>query len=297
MPRMILSPYLVLGALVASAGPVMAGASVRSANPQAPLTLHATPRIAGKLPIPDVEALFIGTLTGRGLSWRLTFHGLSNEVVSAQLLPVAANHSGAIGVKLCDPCTSGQAGTTSLSQTAVAATRRSNAYVELRSTKRPQVGIRGQIRPGAVPTLELLSPADGDTITLPTAVRFAISGYKPINGDGHIQAILREGSERIIIDLQQSKEPGLAYLPANKLLSGRRDLTFTLTTADGTPLKNAEAGATVRALTIEGGRSAGIAVSGSASGAATSSTVASGTLSTTAGSGPSERTAESSFGN
>ena len=73
-------------------------------------------------------------------------------------------------------------------------------------------------------------------------------------GSGHIVAFVGGLADRISVDLQAGNEPGLAYLPADKRLSGRRDLTFALVKADGSMLANPEARATVYDLTIQGGR-------------------------------------------
>jgi hypothetical protein len=107
---------------------------------------------------------------------------------------------------------------------------------------------------GTVPTLEILSPKDGETITPPTAVRFAVTGFTLAEGGGHIEVFVRGVADSPGVALQTSEEPGLAYLPANKLFSGRRDLTFALARTDGTLLENPEARVTIYGLTIVGGR-------------------------------------------
>ena len=55
---------------------------------------------------------------------------------------------------------------------------------------------------------------------------------------------------------QQLREyrPVVAVLPDDKLLSGRRDLTFVLVSADGTQLANREARATVYGVVLAGRR-------------------------------------------
>ena len=105
-----------------------------------------------------------------------------------------------------------------------------------------------------VPALQILSPKDGDTITLPGAVRFEVTGFTLARGGAHIAAFIRGVPDAPVVALDSSDETGLAYLPSNKLLTGKRDLTFALARADGTLLENPEARVTVSALTIQGGR-------------------------------------------
>ena len=113
---------------------------------------------------------------------------------------------------------------------------------------------QGPSTPAAVPTLHILSPKDGETITLPSAVRFEVTGYTLARGDAHIAAFMRGVADGPVVALDSSDEAGLAYLPSNKFLTGKRDLTFALARADGTLLDNPEARVTVSGLTIQGGR-------------------------------------------
>jgi len=105
-----------------------------------------------------------------------------------------------------------------------------------------------------VPTLQILSPKNDDTITLPNAVRFAVKGFTVANGGGQIKAFVQGAADGPVIALESSNEEGLAYLPSNKFLTGKRDLTFALAKADGTLLGNPEARVTVQRLTIQGRR-------------------------------------------
>ncbi len=114
--------------------------------------------------------------------------------------------------------------------------------------------IRGQITSAVVPTLRVLSPKDGETITPPTVVRYTVTGYTLTEGGGRMLAFIGSLADRVSVELQLGNEPGLAYLPANKLLTGRRDLTFALAKPDGSLLANPESRATIYGLTIQGGR-------------------------------------------
>ena len=53
-----------------------------------------------------------------------------------------------------------------------------------------------------MPTLQVLSPKDGETVTPPTAVRYAVAGYTLGQGGGHIVAFVGGLTDRISVDLQ-----------------------------------------------------------------------------------------------
>jgi hypothetical protein len=105
-----------------------------------------------------------------------------------------------------------------------------------------------------VPTLQILSPKNDDTITLPNAVRFAVRSFTVTKGGGQIMAFAQGAADGPVVALEFTNEEGLAYLPSNKFLTGKRDLTFALAKADGTLLENPEARVTVQRLTIQGRR-------------------------------------------
>jgi len=252
----IVALFLLVGIALALAG---AGALASLADSHSTVAVRASLTAAQQVPAPGVKAplakgLLVATLNGRRLSWRLTFNGLSSAAASAQVHLGARRHTGLLELRLCGPCASGAKGIATLDEGAAAAVRRGAAYVDLHTRRNPRGEIRGQITPGIVPTLEILSPTDGATINPPTAVRFTVSGFSLADGNGHIEVVVRGLGNDVRVELQSGGAPGLAYLPANKLLTGRRDLTFILTQADGTPLENPEARVTVYGLTILGGR-------------------------------------------
>ena len=256
MASRVVVGFLVFGTTLMLVG---AGARAGMAESRSTVALHATLSAARQTPPPGVKAplargLFTATLSGRRLSWRLTFNGLSNAATSAHLHLGARGRTGPLELRLCRPCRSGARGIATLDQGSAIAARRGVAYVDLHTRANPRGEIRGQIASGTVPTLEILSPHDGDTITPPTPVRFTVTGFTLGEGGGHIQAFARGLAERVSVELKASDVPGLAYLPADKFLTGRRDLTFALARADGTLLENPEARVTVVGLTIRGGR-------------------------------------------
>ena len=106
-----------------------------------------------------------------------------------------------------------------------------------------------------VPTLRILSPKSDAQILLPAAIRYQITGLEVGRGRGHLHAYVGNPDQTFHIELPLSKPSGVAYLPDDKQLSGRRDVTFRLATADHRLLTNPEAGVTIRNLLLMGSRS------------------------------------------
>lgn len=117
--------------------------------------------------------------------------------------------------------------------------------------------------PGATPTpsgatsgpsLRIASPKEGDSVQQPVQVEYVITG---IDADAIQQYRLQVmvGSPPIsTTELALTGLDGTAVLPADKLLTGRRDLTFTLVRLDGTTPTNPALAVTIRGVTITGGR-------------------------------------------
>ena len=226
------------GALVAGS----VGAGVRSGR--ASTAVRAT---LGSPAQPRATGVFVASLTGKTLSWRLTFHGLAASVSAAHLHLGKPGRTGPIAARLCAPCVSGAAGKVTVRSATATGLRQRAAYVDVHTGRG---AIRGQVALGTVPTLQLLL-SDGDTLHLPAAVRYAVTGFRVGRGAGGIVAAT-EGGNRV--ELQLGREAGVAYLPDDKMLTGKRDLTFTLTQADGTPLTNREASVTVFDILFTGRR-------------------------------------------
>ena len=239
------------------------------------------------------SGIFTAKLSQRTLSWRLAFNGLSSPVVEATLHRGAKGRRGPVAIRLCGPCASGAPGTAMLDAATATAVGQQRGYIELSTAKNPNGEIRGQILrtaaaasanastplptttinaatasintnppavtsnvvpPSTSPTLVIMSPRPGETITPPTAVRFKVDGFVVGTGAGRIVAFIRGSVDDVRVELLLGAEPGLASLPANKLLSGRHDMAFALANADGTLLENLEAQVTIQGLTIQGGR-------------------------------------------
>ena len=300
MRRRVVSFFTLVGVAVAFVGPQ--GSSVAQ-SPDASIDVSAPLSVLQQLPAPRVgvrhgTGLFTAKLSGRTLSWRLTFEGLTGRVSAANLHSGAKGQRGPVAIRLCGPCASGAHGTVALRAATARAVVGQNGYVDLSTVKNPGGEIRGQVMPStatptsaittqpavtsaqatpstatptsaittqpavtsahvapnAVPTIEILSPKAGETISPPTAVRFRVGGFAIGVGAGRIIAFVRGSADNVRVELQLGNETGVATLPANKLLTGRRDLTFALVSADGTLLESSEAQVTISGLTILGGR-------------------------------------------
>lgn len=209
---------------------------------------------AATVKVQRATGLFVATLEGRTLSWRLTFNGLSSPASAAHLHVGRRGDTGPVALRLCSPCRSGLARKVTLKNKKAAALRQESAYLDLHTRKNPRGEIRGQIALGVVPVLQILAPKDGETITPPTEVRYAVAGFGLGGDEGRIVAFVRGVADPIHVKLELTSQSGVANLPANKLLTGKRDLVFALARADGTLLQNPEARQTVYGLTIFGGR-------------------------------------------
>jgi hypothetical protein len=104
------------------------------------------------------------------------------------------------------------------------------------------------------PSLQILSPKAGDDVSAPFTVRFLISGID--------SATLAKLNIRMTIGnppfysttLPIDGPQGSATVPDDKMLSGRRDLVFSLARADGSPLAASPSSVLVAGVTISGRR-------------------------------------------
>lgn len=225
--RVAFTLVLVAGVLAASVA--MAGGSTAV---RATLVSKQQPRAAG---------LFVGSLTGRTLIWRLTFGGLGGATAAHLHLG-----TGAVAAPLCAPCTSGVSGRAILTAPEARTVRARAAFVDVHAAGGG--ALRGKLALGAVPSLQLVGLADGAVLHLPAQVHFAVSGFPVGPGAGGI-TLLAAGRE---YRLQLGS--GVLTLPDDKMLTGKRDLTFVLVRPDGTQLANREARVTVYGVVLAGRR-------------------------------------------
>jgi CHRD domain len=136
----------VLGAVLAvtlfAAGFGLAGRS-------SAVKLTARLNAAQETPAPKAAArgsgTFIATLSGRTLTWRLTFARLSGRALAAHIHLGRQGVAGPVAVPLCGPCVSGVHRTATVSPRLRAALLAGTAYVNVHTARNPAGEIRGQV--------------------------------------------------------------------------------------------------------------------------------------------------------
>ena len=95
------------------------------------------------------KGTFGGTLntTTRKLTWRITYTGIGNPTLAiADIHLGPPGKFGAIIVRLCGPCTSGQKGVSTIKRSFVPDITSGNSWVTVITGKYPNGVIRGQIK-------------------------------------------------------------------------------------------------------------------------------------------------------
>jgi hypothetical protein len=197
--------------------------------------------VRATLVAPHALAVFVGKMNGSSLSWRLTHHGLGASAPRADLR--AAGRS----FRLCAPCAQSASGTVALTAAAARAAKSGKAYVRLQGAR---ATVSGKLALGTVPTLQVIGVADGTTLQLPAVVHFAVTGYRVAPGAGKVLAY--SGGQ--MISVEQGSDGSSVTLPDDKMLTGRRDLTFALADATGQPLANVESHVQVYRVLLAGRR-------------------------------------------
>lgn len=106
----------------------------------------------------------------------------------------------------------------------------------------------------AAPTLQILSPKSGEDAAVPVTVRYLISGID-LNTLSQLRIGLTIGSPAFYrISLPISGLQGSASMPDDKMISGHRDLVFSLERIDGAPVAGSPAAVVVSGVTISGRR-------------------------------------------
>ena len=105
--------------------------------------------------VPASVAKATGTFTGtfddttRELTWRITYTGIGRPAIAlADVHLGPPGKFGAIIVRLCGPCTSGQKGVKTVKRSFVRAMTSGNSWVTVITDKYPNGVIRGQIKVG-----------------------------------------------------------------------------------------------------------------------------------------------------
>ena len=227
-------PKLLLAAAFAGlAAAVLAGSGAAGETGAVRATLVTSSQ-------PTALGVFTGSVSGTTLTWRLTHHG-AGPVRKATL------RIGSRTYPLCAPCGASVTGKVVLTAAAARAARSGSASVDLIGARGT---IKGKLASGTVPTIQLVGVADGATLHLPAVVHFAVTGFKVAAGAGTVVA----DSGTTPIALQPGPDGQSVTLPDDKMLTGRRDLTFSLASANGQPLSNVEATARVYRVLLAGRR-------------------------------------------
>jgi len=120
------------------ASPVMIGAKLTAAE-EVPAQVVKDTKAKGS---------FTGDITGKTLTWSLTFSGLTGPATAAHIHMAAMGASGPVVVPLCGPCKSGVKGTATLSAALLSALKTHKLYVNVHTAKNPNGEIRGQVAQG-----------------------------------------------------------------------------------------------------------------------------------------------------
>ena len=88
---------------------------------------------------------FHATLSGKKLTWTLTFSKLTGPATAAHIHMAAMGKSGNVVVPLCGPCKTMAHGTATLTAAVIAGAGKHLLYVNVHTGKNPAGEIRGQI--------------------------------------------------------------------------------------------------------------------------------------------------------
>ncbi|MEV6054830.1 hypothetical protein [Streptomyces sp. NPDC052107] len=110
----------------------------------------------------------------------------------------------------------------------------------------------GPSRPVTTPELSITTLRPGGTITLPATVGYTITGMHFTASAGYRLRLTLGGSESYGLDLPLKGPTGTVTIPLDKMLPGKRDLTFTVVREGGRPAWPAQRAADVADVTIYG---------------------------------------------
>ena len=157
MSKVLLHPRGVLIAAVAAAialGLTMLASAADARRQATTIGLIATMNAPSEVPAPtgDVSAArgaFTATASqdgaGAGLTWSMTFDGLTGPATAAHIHVAPRGQAGAVVVPLCAPCTSPASGTATVDAATLAAIQTGGAYVNVHTDRNRAGEIRGQV--------------------------------------------------------------------------------------------------------------------------------------------------------
>jgi hypothetical protein len=145
---------LIPAGLVVAAGLFVTGLGLGASGSTA-VKLTARLDARHETPAPKAAAraygLFTATLTGRSLTWRLTFSRLTGRALAAHIHLGRPGVAGPVVVPLCGPCVSGAHARVVVTARVRAALLSRTAYVNVHTAKNPAGEIRGQVTGGTAP--------------------------------------------------------------------------------------------------------------------------------------------------
>ena len=236
---------------VAVAVAAQAGAGPAATHGASAVQLRAWLGAQGNVPRAGT-GVFVAKLQARTLKWSLAHRRVGTTVVAR--LRVGTGSATRIAATLCAPCPSSSRGQRVLSATTARAVATGRAYVDVQARGSTRA-IHGRVVAASAPTIRILSPEAGATITLPGEISYNVEGVSVETTDLHLLVYVA-GVEAQTVDLKLGAQAGSVALPDAKdaFLVGHHDLTFQLATAQLVPLPNPEAKVIVRDLTIQGRR-------------------------------------------
>jgi hypothetical protein len=162
-------PLSLSVAALAALGLFAAGLGLGATGGSSAVKLTAKLGPRSETPAPKGAAraagLFTATLSGRSLTWRLTFSRLTGKALAAHLHLGKAGVAGPVAIPLCGPCTSGVHGKVTVGVKVRAALVAGRVYVNVHTAKNPAGEIRGQVRggttaSGSVPAVSTTASTD-----------------------------------------------------------------------------------------------------------------------------------------
>ena len=137
---------LVAGAVFAAVL-FLAGFGLAGGSSTVKLTarLDATQEAPAPKAAARADGVFAATLSGRTLTWRLTFARLSGKALAAHIHLGRQRVAGPVAVPLCGPCVSGAHGKVTVTAKVRTALLAGGAYVNVHTARNRAGEIRGQI--------------------------------------------------------------------------------------------------------------------------------------------------------
>ncbi len=133
---LVVATALVLTAVSLGASRGMGWSATLTAAQEIPKQVVKTPAAKGA---------FHATLSGKTLTWKLTFSHLSGPALQAHIHLGAMGKSGNVLVPLCAPCKNGQTGKAKVTAALIKDLGKHLLYVNVHTAKNPAGEIRGQL--------------------------------------------------------------------------------------------------------------------------------------------------------